>query len=258
MKNVEFIRVLNAGEIKQAMEVKLPNGKIAVAKRCIRSMCVERQYLLKEATMLKGFKNNGGKNNAVSFYGECNVPFDERYKTKNSVESKDEYIKSIASDLMGGGYTLLVEKATSFIVTNLNESSRKIAIQLGRCIAKNFTALDLEDFRTIARMYASTPVSPCKFFNPRRRGFGDSICLDQWAFTTNGIANIDVDQVWCWDGLSYEDALEYNCRVVRSLTRRAELNCSLAYSMENPVQKVEINQRIDFFHSIGDTCRNNK
>lgn len=150
---------------------------------------------------------------------------------------------------------MLVEKATSFIATNLNESSRKIAIQLSTCITKNFTALDLGDFRAIARMYASNPVSPCQF---KRRGFGDSIYFDQWAFTTNGIANIDVDEVWCSDGLSYEYALDFNCRVVRSLTRRAELNCSLAYIMENPVQKVEINQRIDFFHSIGDTCRNNK
>jgi len=233
MKNIKIIREVSTGNQKIIYEVELPSGQKAIAKRCISHRCVKYGKVKQEGLYLKYLQQYFGRQKTIAHYGECDMPYNlTKLHTKGT---GNRYLKSIASNFTRGGYTSIIELGKILIPTM---GGKEMDMNFRQCFASHFTDADLENIRSIARQYASYPESPLLFHDPEIKSH--NACAEQYVVVDAGIRHVDLDQIFLCKDCTYDKALEINCRTIRVLSHRPDLNCTLAYSLEHPVNNMSI------------------
>jgi len=216
ISKLEIVRVVGSGKKKIVYEVKLPypSKKYAVAKRCVDELCMKHNVLGKEASILKNLMRQYGSQ-VMSFYGECHQPYDGKYNLSWPLP------ENITSNFNVG----------STIIMEAGEPLRQNWTHMDRsCLVKQFTPADVEDLRQIARQWAN--------YTPVRMKMGkDNRYPQNYALAENGLRHIDSDWIIPCVNCSYDTVLEHNCKVVsRFAILKTRHDCSLAYSLDNPIQ----------------------
>jgi len=234
--NIEIVRELGKGKKKMVYEVKLPSGGAAIAKRCIDDHCIRRGLLKREATYLKGLQRQYGRDKVIELYGACdggypNGGIDLLKGTRSSRKRNTRYLKKMASNF-SEGYTSFSEIGKPFLTT-----WREGEVKFRKCFASYFTEADVESFRVIARQYAGYEGTPMILGKPKY--FSDNIWVEQYILAKAGPRHVDLDMLGECQNCTYDEALKFNCGVVKDVVFQDDINCSLAYSLENPVLNLD-------------------
>jgi len=217
IEKLEIIRTIGKGNAKIVYEVKLLSGEHAVAKRCRNRKCDEQQRPQDEARLLRNLYEQYN-DKAITFYGECYGR--ERYRFRKT-ESK-----------FSVGYTSIVELAKPLIPSWLKNTANEKKQR--SCFASYFTDADLEGLRIVARQYANYSPSPIVMYKKGWKDTTDNIYAEQYILTKAGLRHGDTDMVQSFNNFTYEEALKENCQVVSKVAHIA-MNCSLEFSVENPI-----------------------
>ena len=234
IKKLEIVRQISSGINKVVFEVKLPGsnsgsgvGVSAIAKRTFQLGPYKQGLIKKETKFLKELQEEYGTEETLGYFGECDASsslsdesFTERFKKG----------KGNISDIMRDfsvGYTSIVEMGTPLLLNDqlIGPSSSHICtIASRKCFANFFTESDIEDLKNIARQYANFSKYPMTL---RKRHFSDNCKAEQYVATTTGsLRHADLDMVYERRDLTYSEALEINCSVIRLLLNNETLNCS--------------------------------
>ena len=240
LEQMEVIRVLGEGLKKRVYEVKLPSGVRAVAKRCIHEECHRKELLQKEALHLDGLQQKYGREATIAYFGKCDaayyIPeFEEletgelRHKNRNRMKKNSKYIEKYNTNFTQG-FTYFSEIGKPLLV----DWDPLHGYSFRECFASYFTDADAEDFRIIARQYAAGygEGPPVLLGKPWRTT--DNIWAQQYMIAKAGIRHSDLDHLHQSEKYTHEEALEYNCDIVRRVLFREDFNCSVEYSAENP------------------------
>ena len=231
------MRILGSGKQKSVIEVRLPSGEHAVAKRCKSKSCINGGFIKKEASMLKSLRDNYGTK-VNRFYGECDTPYNHRLGA--------EQINNTLLDF-SVGYTHVMEMGVPLLKgwgILHTEEDRK-------CFAKHFTDADRHDLRMIAHQYASNHEG-CKIkMKPMtdKSVRTDNIYAEQYMIMKGGLRHGDFDNSHCCPDCSYEDLITFNCKTVSQVANQW-LDCS---SDEGPEKF--LNKHINVTEAIRDCAR---
>lgn len=233
LPNIEIVRELGKGKAKIVYEVKLPSGQIAIAKRCISDHCLRKGLLIREVTYLKGLQEQYGQDQVIELYGACdgeypNGGIDLLKGTRSSKKRNTRYLTKIASNF-NEGYTSFIELGKPFL-----SEWREGEVKFRKCFASFFTAADVESFRVIARQYAAYKDSPMVLGKPTIY-FTDNIWVEQYILAKAGPRHVDLDMLDECKNCTYNEALKFNCAIVKDVVFQNDIDCSLAYSLDNPV-----------------------
>ena len=171
MKDAEILSELGRGKRRIMYKVKLPNGQLAVAKRCFRRSDFCFPGMKKESELMAMLQEAYG-DQAVAVYGICQN------------EPSTPYIDRIY-DKLGDGPTLLVELGTPLKQEGWNGN-----------IQYNFNEADLRDLDTIAQQYANLPGRPLMMGVPFARQRTDNYFPQQYARFRSGIRHIDLEDTF--------------------------------------------------------------
>ena len=258
MKDINILQKLAEGKQKIVYKVLLPSGETALAKRCKTKECVLRKLLENEGTYLRNLQRQYGASESIQFYGDCKAPYPPSLLANwSAYETYKKNLRqliplSIQSNFTQG-YTILVELGKPLIQDSENPITE--TYRYSRCISKQFTPADLEDFRKVARQLAGYEevsadskvdgkISSTRTYVPVRLGrpghYTDNVRAHNYIFSKAGIRLADVDMLEKCPTCTYDEALEYNCKVLRTVLRLKKhqhegWDCSLEYSKKNEV-----------------------
>jgi hypothetical protein len=254
-------RKLGEGRHKVAYHVVLPNGAVAVAKRCKSRRCVFYERLRLEAEKNMFYRHEKGVDGVVAIYGVCYRPYHNHRPDSTPAWSwwrrdQPESSSSLSSirysprdwtDL-SIGHTVLYEPG-QVLMKNWGEMVRH------ECLANFFTETDVQDLRHLARSYSTAGIclhDVADIKSPET----DNDYPTQYIMTRNGIRHADLDRTYDCSrnatvpllppGCPATTAalLAANCRIlVGGVARQSDPDCSDALSDSAAV-----------VHPIGDTA----
>jgi len=214
INEVEIVRKLGEGKQKFAMEVILPNGVHAAAKRCHSKSCMMNHKIIEEARLLQGLQEQY-EDQAVQYYGYC---FFGSFSGKTKMNSTD----------LSRHATVFIELGTAFNTgwgKDWEESHKSATSAIQR------SDVALEDLRIIARQYTG--------YKGGRINLGeDNKYSHQYIMVKAGLRHMDFDMIEIVAPGTKEDVLQMNCyTLLRQLAGLKKtdprFNCTEAYSREN-------------------------
>lgn len=218
INEVEVVRKLGEGKHKSVMEVVLPNGVHAAAKRCRSRLCRDAHKIIEEARILQGLQEQY-EDQAVQYYGFC---FFGRFP-----KDKSNWNSTLLTDLS--------RQATSFVELGaaLNQGWKKDWQERDKnarsAVQKSDVAL--EDLRIIARQYTG--------YRGGRIILGDdNDHSHQYIMAKAGLRHMDFDEIQIVPPGAKEDVLQMNCdtllrRFAGLKKKDPRFNCTEAYSREH-------------------------
>lgn len=228
ISNLEIVREIGEGRQKRAFEVRLPNGRTAMAKRCKSYTCIKKKQVQKEAQVFQELlQTSNGQNERIRFYGACDGVLQNEHKQR-----PNRYATNFTV-----GYTSISELATPFFHLGshdqlFTEGNRTEEMAFRACFAQHFTPRDKLDFVTIARQYARNKPHPYLMRSLHRK-ISDNFAAEQYALTAAGVAHIDVDMIYPCETCTTKQARRINCEIISRVVRQ-KMNCSRSESKEDP------------------------
>ena len=184
--NITVVRELGRGKRKVALEVILPNGVHAAAKRCKdKRKCVRMQLVAKEAAFFESLQNQYG-NQAMKFYGYCRMRPYPRNGFQRTIQD------------LTIGETVFLELGQPLMTRWSDWNNQRRPIDS-----------DLDSLQTIARQYANFQYEPIVLGE-------DNIYAHQYVNTSEGIRHVDFDMI-SFNPKFYpktKSILQHNCDVL--------------------------------------------
>lgn len=198
---------LGEGRHKVAYRVVLPNGAIAVAKRCKSHRCVLYERLRLEAEKNMYYRHEKGVDGVVAIYGICYRPYHHHHRASDSTTTwswwrqRDSHDDQPESSLLSSiryrpsdwtdlsvGHTVLYEPG-QVLMKNWGEMVRH------ECLAQFFTETDVQDLRHLARSYSAAGIclhDVADIKSPET----DNDYPTQYIMTRHGIRHADLDRAY--------------------------------------------------------------
>ena len=138
MTGLPILSTIGQGHRRVGYEVRLPNGKVAIAKRCLTEEC--RPHMQREAALFRELQEVY-ESQAVGFHGYCDYAFPSIGDGSNHTEMMLHIARNFSS-----GPTLLLERGEP-LMANYSKQRKKY----------KFTSTDKQDLELIAQQYAHFP-----------------------------------------------------------------------------------------------------